>query len=458
MALPNYDPFGNDDVSVDDAADVFNEKLEQLDSLLENTNAVSNFNEAMDSLREVFSDKATPPTADVSYDFVEGDDLSLDLGDPPEDPVFDTNINIPDDPHLRGSIMTPSFDEVGEFNDTLDDPPPITMDFNEDVFESLIWDDLQNIARSVLNAGGTGLDESVEDAIWDRARDRNRLQDEQEYREAEDYFASRGYNLPPGVLAAQLAQVRAEQSKRDDNLSNEIAIKQAELAQTNDQFIKQLSLDISKADMDFHNAVQNRALERAVSIANVFRDMYRMKVDGYIGKVNAYRARVDAARSKIDATSSYNKSITDTFIAETEAQRAKISSELALVELVAKKYTTRMAGYEAKSRAASTELSAKIEKYKAEVQQSVNQTELSLKEAEYLLQVYLKGLELDESLSSDNARLWSNFLVSIMTAVNVSASMSDSSSISRNKTREDGYGGTEHPNASVSLSGSYGDL
>ncbi|MDB5896033.1 MAG: hypothetical protein JWQ88_3564, partial [Rhodoferax sp.] len=90
--------------------------------------------------------------------------------------------------------------------------------------------------KATLNArltGGSGLAPAVEQAIWDRARSRETqlgLANEAEIMRNSEAF---GFQLPAGVLAAQLREAQQGYYDKLSGLSRDVAIKQAELEQAN---------------------------------------------------------------------------------------------------------------------------------------------------------------------------------------------------------------------------------
>ena len=84
--------------------------------------------------------------------------------------------------------------------------------------------------------GGTGLNASVEGQIWDRARTREDAVNNANLDEAVTAVASRGWSLPSGALAERARIANQENANRVSGLSRDIAIKQAELEQSNVRF------------------------------------------------------------------------------------------------------------------------------------------------------------------------------------------------------------------------------
>lgn len=105
-----------------------------------------------------------------------------------------------------------------------------------------------------VDAGGTGLSTTVEQAIYDRDEARRELIDEARYQEALEGFSSLGWNIPPGALEGRLAEDRLEKTRADAEFSRDVMIKQAELAQANDHFIKQLAVEFHKGKIQLYSA------------------------------------------------------------------------------------------------------------------------------------------------------------------------------------------------------------
>ncbi len=82
-------------------------------------------------------------------------------------------------------------------------------------------------------AGGTGLDATVEAAIWNRARDREAAIAQAQVDEATLQDEALGFDFPTGALNARLEAVGQEYHNKVSGISRDIAIKQADLEQQN---------------------------------------------------------------------------------------------------------------------------------------------------------------------------------------------------------------------------------
>jgi hypothetical protein len=105
-----------------------------------------------------------------------------------------------------------------------------------------------------LEAGGTGLDEDVEQAIYDRAQARQDLINERVHQEALELWASRGWTIPPGALAGRLEEATIEQTRADAELNKDVMIMQAQLALDNQHFILTSALTYFGNEVQLYDA------------------------------------------------------------------------------------------------------------------------------------------------------------------------------------------------------------
>lgn len=214
--------------------------------------------------------------------------------------------------------------------------------------------------KATLNAriqGGTGLAPAVEQAIWDRSRDRETqiaLAKEQEVLRASEAL---GFALPSGVLAGQLADARREYNDKLSGLSRDVAIKQAELEQANLQQattlalqlestllddaykLEVLAVDLAKTAADNAIACHNAALEQYKALLagyQAYASAYQTVIQAELNKVEVFKALLQAEQTKADI----NRSLVERFKAEIEGAmaavqiyQARVGAAKTLVEL-----------------------------------------------------------------------------------------------------------------------------
>jgi hypothetical protein len=382
----------------------------------------------LSQLRTLFT-SAEMPQYDISYDFQEialDTDIDAARPEPPDDPSY-TDIDLPATPTLEEVVMG----ALGELPDEPGDMPAVDFAYDESTYYSALTTYISSLLTDWVQNGGTGLDADVEEAIWDRERGRRELKNEAMYDEAETYFSSRGFTLPPGALSGRLLEIQKEISRDETEVNNNISVAQAELAQKNTQFAVTSGLNLDQVQREHFNQVSNRLLERAKVAVEIILRAYESKVTTYAARIEAYKKQVDAEVAKVSAAVSLNEGKVRNYVAQIDAYRARITAELAIIESTAKVYGFKVAGYEADAKVAEIKLNAQIEEYKGRIQQATNQTELTIKEAELILQGYLGALGIQSTAVSTGGNVASQLAASALSAVNATASVSFGVSNSR---------------------------
>jgi len=345
----------------------------------------------VDTFSEVAPTTAFPTAPTLSY------------GSTPTIPTVAT-ITVPTAPTLTTpttptylSLSTPTFAGINIHEDYLANltnvptlvlaaPTPYSYALGAEYASSL----LTAIKATLLTriAGGTGLDPTVEAAIWSRARDRETqlaLSNEAEIARTSDAL---GFHLPAGVLAAQLREAQQEYYDKLSTLSRDVAIKQADLEQANlkDTIaagmelegklidysfrLEQLTFESAKTTAENAIASYNAQVENYKALLSGFQTYavaYRAIIDGELAKVEAYKAQIEGERAKADT----NRTLVEQYKAEIEASlavvevfKAQVSGAQTLVQIEQTKIAA--AGEQVKAYVAQINAeTAKIEAYKA---------------------------------------------------------------------------------------------
>ena len=253
--------------------------------------------------------------------------------------------------------------------------------------------ELLDALKATINArlrGGTGLNPSVEQSLWDRARDRETqlalARESEVLRGAE----ALGFPMPPGVIAGQLADARREYFDKLSGLSRDISIKQAELEQENlrdaiaqgVQLESQLLDNAYKLEMLAFEAAKEFAANSIAAI-NAGLERYKALLEGYRAYAGAYDTLVRAEMSKVEVfkallsaeqvKADINKSLVERFKAEidgrmaaVEIYRTRVSAAQTLVQLEQARMQT--AGEQVRAFVATVNAeTAKVDLYKARV-------------------------------------------------------------------------------------------
>ena len=252
---------------------------------------------------------------------------------------------------------------------------------------------LMDNLKAQLNArlhGGTGLAPAVEQAIWDRSRDRETkvaLAREQEVLRGAEAL---GFPLPSGVLAAQLQDARREYHDKLSGLSRDIAIKQADMEQANlkDSIGAALQLESMLLD-DWHKVemmamdVAKTAASNAIQAYNAALDHFKALLAGYGAYASAYDTVIKAEMNKVEAfkamlqaeqlKAEINKSLVEQYKAEIDGSmavvqiyQARVGAAKTLVELEGTR--VQAGGEQVKAFVATVNAeTAKVEMHKASI-------------------------------------------------------------------------------------------
>ena len=196
--------------------------------------------------------------------------------------------------------------------------------------------------------GGTGLPADAEQAIWDRARDRETQIALAGEAEAMRGAEALGFALPIGTLAAQVADARRVYHDKLSSLSRDIAIKQAELEQENLKQAIAVGMELEGKLMNYSLELEKVTFEAAKAVSENAVQVYNAGVDHYKTLLAAYQAYAATYKTIIDAE-----------LSKVEVYKAQLQGELAKAQV----NTAMTQQYKAQVDAAMSQ----VEIYKAQV-------------------------------------------------------------------------------------------
>lgn len=296
------------------------------------------------------------------------------------------------------SVAIHPFDGVNSFGDWVDRlsvmpadlslaaPTPFSFVPNDRYTSALLQATAAQISARM--EGGTGLAPAVEQAIWDRARSREDIVVQNNLDDVVRNTEARGFALPPGAMHAQLREAQKLGYAKVSELSRDIAMKQAELEQTNAKHAIELGVSLEGKLIDYANNIEQRTFEaaraaasNAVEIYNAlvvqyrtmlekystYASVYRSLIEGERARVDAYKAEVDVERTKVDV----NKALIDQQRAQIEVRNAEVElykAELQGVQTLLSVDKLKIEAFGERVKAYSASLNAetvKVEVFKA---------------------------------------------------------------------------------------------
>lgn len=195
--------------------------------------------------------------------------------------------------------------------------PTETFTWAEVTYDTAMLGLLNSRLTDMVAGASTGLTPAVEDAIWQRGRDREALLSQRAVEEAQRMFAARGFSMPSGTLLRIVQQALQDSMGRDATLSREVMIKQGELEQSNFQFAFNSAIQLETLLLNHFNTVQSRALDAAKFTFDAVLQVFAAKVQLYQADAQAFGIKAEVFKTRLQAALAQ----LDIYRAELEGQR-----------------------------------------------------------------------------------------------------------------------------------------
>lgn len=219
-------------------------------------------------------------------------------------PPFDPSID------LTGDFLTAYNNAVADFDPAFQSQVTSFLNTYFPDFAGCLKTSVDGWICSTITAGGTGMQPDVENAIWQRSREREVMEARRAEDEAISGFSARGWALPGGVLVDAVMRVQQALSDKVSTHSRDVMVKQAEIEIENIRFAVEqgvkLRLGVIDALVSFLQAwahMKELAIDKARALIDAKTRLYQ-SVAAYYGAI------VDAARLVLD----YDKLVIDSFL------------------------------------------------------------------------------------------------------------------------------------------------
>jgi hypothetical protein len=245
--------------------------------------------------------------------------------------------------------------------------------------------DALNLMTSAANGSGTGLPPELEQALFDRARERVTEVTTEAVETAESYWASKGFDLPGTTVLATIQEARIQGQVEKGRINRELSIQFHQQEIENLRFAVQQGLqyeiqlmqlyaeayNIGRQVAEGHAAVLRTVAEIAARMHEINLAIYTAEIQIFqaqieleLQKVQKYRLQIEAERAKADTN--------DALVRQYEAQ---VRAELSKVEI----YRGRIDAYTARISAETAKIDgfrAKVDAYSAGISGEVAKTEV----------------------------------------------------------------------------------
>jgi len=374
------------------------------------------------------------PAISISVPFVNtGISLQSPVGGAP---AFDDSglVAFPSDSYPEPTLAAvPAIDTSGLVGAT--DPTAIdaTLMWSESAYSSDIYADL--LARIVndLQAGATGLDANVEQAIYDRARLRQQADRLAEYNRINNAAEELHFQMPSGVLLSGLVDYSIGAARQDADIENQIIVTQADLAQKNSQFIIQQAITLEQTLRQVWSDSNNRTLDHKKTAVELLIREYAERWKGFIAKIEGQKAYIEAQVENLKGVIESNKGKVEVFREQYQALSTRIGAVAAQNKAVVDVYAAEVQGYAEEQRGVAAENQSLIEALKAKIAYAEVVVRGAISEAEQTVSGYSSEQALKEKLAADMANIAAQSVASWASAVNASASYGYSGSESKSE-------------------------
>ncbi len=300
-------------------------------------------------------------------------------------------------------------------------------------YSSDLWLAVYAKVLSDIQNGGTGLEPAVEQAIYDRARERERKANDEQYTKLMASVGSSGFDMPPGTVTAVQQTMAEELLRQGVDVDEKIIINQAELAQKNTHFVVERAGSMEIILRDFHNNRENRSLDAEKAAADLVVQVYSENIKAYISKWEGQRLKLTASTTLIDSVLKENEFIIEAFKAEMDGVVAQIDGVSKQTTAMVDGYQGEVDGYTARVNATSAWYRALSEEQKAQLGVAEIEIRKAIAEIEAEISGYTSFNDLKRQLITDMGNIASQSVASALNAVNASATMGYSGSDSNSE-------------------------
>jgi hypothetical protein len=228
--------------------------------------------------------------------------------------------------------------------------PPISFDFTQTPYVSTLLSALKDKLETDILVGSTGLSLGIEQEIYDRESERDRLELADTMDRIAVRWAESGFTLPDGILTAQTSMADVTYQNQRLDKSRKIAEDSFKTAVENTRFTIEQASKLEDILMRFNTSDNEMKIKAATAIlqsgiqifealikeklANV--DLYKAEAQAYEANANALGAiaRVDVAY--FEAQAGYNAARANVSLKEIEMQIKQLEVQLSINAEIAK--------------------------------------------------------------------------------------------------------------------------
>ena len=232
----------------------------------------------------------------------------------PARPTVDMSVDLPSAP----AIVLPTLDALHAINipnfefpvlpDFHGQPPVVDftvpslfINWQEPDYQSELIDDMTALVKRWFQ-GGTGLPAPVEQALFQRTRERDASEGRRAKQEAIDVWASRGFDMPPGMLNKQVQAIDEQSRTKAAETNRDIMVEAAKWEIENLRFAVQQGMALEGVvSTIFENGLRRRfevqkfEAESKLNLFNAQVGLFNARSQMFANFQQLYRTQLDGA-------------------------------------------------------------------------------------------------------------------------------------------------------------------
>ncbi len=285
-----------------------------------------------------------------------------------------------------------------------------TLDPQED-YSSALLSELQTQLLSDVAGGTTGLNASVELAMWERQSER----DAQIFSDARDRlmsaWAAQGFALPDNTAAALITDLVTKEANQRTDRSREITTESFKLAVENRKFAITQAIVLESALMQYFMTMADRAVKFLIARTDLAVKVFLGTIEGYKANAEAkladVRLQVETERGKIDA-----------YIAQLNKNKAIAEIAALKLDALVKKYGVDVEAYRARIGRGEAIARVTVEQQRMIAQQYLEMFQAQLQAGKQNIETFVQTASIKERALTGGAQVLSNYIASAINALN----------------------------------------
>ena len=335
--------------------------------------------------------------------------------EPPTIDITQFRVDFPTQP-VEPSLIDATLDPIPAAFPDMEGPGDVNA--GDLAYVSTLMAALKAKILSDVQNGSTGIPDAIQDAMFQRNRERDLLELDDELDRVAANWGKGGFPFPNGGLRGAQRKTTREYSNKRTDVSRDIMIKSWEIALQNTHFVVQQGVAIEGLMIQWANQVATRVFEASKAVIDARIRTYQARVTGFGEKA---RIIIEKCKAKIE----YNLGRIRMYEASVNAYASKMRAESERINAVARGYEaetavfTSIADFDIKK----VELDLKV--IQARIDQALGNAQIMIKDKEVELRSYemlmgLKG-ELAKAIGMIAAQVAAGALSAVHASVDIGA-------------------------------------